>query len=111
MYSGNQGISTSGTVSDLPDGGSTVYVRIWSSVSGYWFYNDYTYTASNPKGDLNGDNIVNLTDAILALQVINGLHPALLRSDYVVSGTDVNGDNQVGMEELIYILQDEAELR
>ncbi len=63
------------------------------------------------KGDLNADNVINLTDAILALQVITGSDPVQLRTDYTVSGADVNGDNRVGTEELIYILQDEAELR
>ena len=55
--------------------------------------------------------MTDLTDAIMALQVITGFNPVQLRTDYAVSGTDVNGDNRVGMEELIYILQDEAELR
>ncbi len=63
------------------------------------------------KGDLNADNVINLTDAILALQVITGSDPVQLRTDYTVSGADVNGDNRVGTEELIYILQEEAELR
>ncbi|MDM8554218.1 choice-of-anchor D domain-containing protein [Desulfococcaceae bacterium HSG7] len=63
------------------------------------------------KGDLNGDNVVNLADAIIALQVITGYTPTQLRTDYAISGTDVNGDDKVGMEELIYILQKEAELR
>ncbi len=82
-------------------------------MAGEWLYNDYTYTAVDivNKGDLNGDGVTDLTDAIIALQVITGFNPAQLRSDYAVSGTDVNGDNRVGMEELIYILQEEAELR
>ena len=63
------------------------------------------------KGDIDGDDVVDLTDAILALQVITGFNPTQIRTDYVVSGVDVNGDNQVGMEELIYILQNKAELR
>ena len=91
LYSGDQGTGTSRTVSDLPDDGSTLYVRIWSSVA--------------------GDGVTDLTDAIIALQVIIDFNPAQLRTDYAASGTDVNGDNRVGMEELIYILQREAELR
>ncbi len=74
---------------------------------------DLTLTGegTSPKGDLNGDSVVNLTDAIIALQVITGYTPSQLRTDYAISGADVNGDNQVGPEELIYILQKEAELR
>ncbi|MCP4106398.1 MAG: hypothetical protein GY749_12840 [Desulfobacteraceae bacterium] len=46
VYSGDQGINTSGTVSDLPTNGESLYVRLWSLVNGdKWIYNDYTYTA------------------------------------------------------------------
>ncbi len=69
------------------------------------------FNNSRKKGDLNGDNMVDLTDAIIALQVITGLTSPQLRTDYAVSGTDVNGDDQVGMEELVYILEEEAEVR
>jgi pseudomonalisin len=36
---------TSATPTNLPTNGSTVYVRLWSLISGAWLYNDYTYTA------------------------------------------------------------------
>ena len=55
--------------------------------------------------------MTDLIDAIIALQVLTGQNPSQLRTDDVVSGVDVNGDDQVGIEELIYILQEEAELR
>ncbi len=71
---------------------------------------DNVYTVVE-KGDLNGDYTVDLADAILAAQVITGQSPSQLRANYVLSGTDVNGDNKVGMEESIYILQAAAELR
>ncbi len=35
---------TSATAASLPNNGSTVYVRLWSSLNGTWHYNDYTYT-------------------------------------------------------------------
>ncbi|CAL2075790.1 T9SS type A sorting domain-containing protein [Tenacibaculum sp. 190524A02b] len=42
---------TSETVSGLPtDGTSTIYVRLWSRISGQWSYNDYTYTAATVSG-------------------------------------------------------------
>jgi len=64
------------------------------------------------KGDINGDGNVNLTDAILCLRVLAGLDTSgLLRSDYGTSGTDVNGDNSIGIEEVIYILQKVSEKR
>ena len=62
-------------------------------------------------GDVNGDDEVNLADAILALQVLSGNNPAAIRSDYVSSGADVNGDNKVGFEEAVYILQEVCSLR
>ncbi|MCP4113326.1 MAG: hypothetical protein GY749_48645, partial [Desulfobacteraceae bacterium] len=47
IYSGDQGTSTSKTVSDLPGNGETLYVRLWSVTDGEWLYNDCTYTASS----------------------------------------------------------------
>ncbi|RZB30254.1 MAG: hypothetical protein SRB1_02534 [Desulfobacteraceae bacterium Eth-SRB1] len=62
-------------------------------------------------GDVNDDGNVNLTDAILALQVTVGMNPAGIRSNYATSGADVNGDAKIGLAEVIYILQDVAGLR
>ena len=58
------------------------------------------------KGDLNGDGDVDLTDAILALQVLAGLNP-----DGIHLSADVDGDGRIGLAEIIYILQNIAELR
>ncbi len=46
--SGNLGNVFSTTVSTLPTDGSTVYVTLYSQVSGQWVSNPYTYTAYNP---------------------------------------------------------------
>ena len=49
---------------------------------------------------------VNLQDAIIVLQVLSGYDAiGLIRADYAASGADVNGDNRIGMEELLYILE------
>jgi len=53
----------------------------------------------NLIGDLNGDNMVTLSDAILALQVSCGM------SFSVKAEADVNNDGKIGMSEAIYILQ------
>jgi len=45
--SGNLGNVLTTTVSGLPTNGSTVYVTLYSLVSGQWFSNAYTYTAFN----------------------------------------------------------------
>ncbi|MBU4449644.1 MAG: dockerin type I repeat-containing protein, partial [Proteobacteria bacterium] len=56
------------------------------------------------KGDLDGNEAVNLADAILAMKVVSGLTPTI-RANYDASGADVNNDAKVGLQELLYILQ------
>jgi len=51
-------------------------------------------------GDIDGDRIVNLADAILGLQAL-----AMLTSQEINSGADVNGDGKIGVAEVIYVLQ------
>jgi hypothetical protein len=58
-------------------------------------------------GDVNGDGIVDLTDAILVLQVLAGIEP----SSTVYVEADVNGDGRIGIAELTYILQKIAGFR
>jgi len=63
-------------------------------------------------GNLNGDDKVDLADAIIALKVLSGIDTTgLIRSDYAASGADVNGDNKIGMQEVVYILQKFSGLR
>lgn len=52
-------------------------------------------------GDVNKDGFVNLSDAVLALQVFTGIVP----TDVVAVDNDVNGDGKVGMAEVIYVLR------
>ncbi|MEI7670944.1 MAG: DUF1566 domain-containing protein [Deltaproteobacteria bacterium] len=68
-------------------------------------------TDADIPGDLNGDRAITLSDAIIGLQVISGMHPQYLRRDYTTSGADVNDDGKVGMPELLYILQKTAGAR
>src|SRR3989442_396497 len=49
LYSQSQGLSLSGTVNGLPIDGSTVYVRLWTRLSGTWQLNDYTYRAATSQ--------------------------------------------------------------
>lgn len=46
LYSQSEGFLTSQSVSGLPTGGTTLYVRLWSAINGVWQYNDYTYKAA-----------------------------------------------------------------
>jgi len=58
------------------------------------------------KGDVNHDALVNLLDAMLALKVVIGMEPTDAHTD-----ADVNEDDKIGIQEITYILQIEAELR
>ena len=46
LFTQGEGLSTSQTVSGLPTGGSTIYVRLWSAVNGIWQFSDSTYKAA-----------------------------------------------------------------
>ena len=52
-------------------------------------------------GDVNHDGFIDLTDAVLVLQILTGQTPA----ETVYADADVNEDGRLGMEEVVYILQ------
>ncbi len=56
--------------------------------------------------DIDGNGFTNLADAIKALKVIAGEDISAVNLQ-----ADVNGDNKIGLEEVIYILQISGELR
>ncbi|QTA79935.1 Peptidase C1A domain-containing protein, GG-GAP repeat-containing [Desulfonema limicola] len=58
-------------------------------------------------GDIDNINQVDLHDAVLGLQVLTGIteNQDSIRSDYVESKVDVNKDDRIGIEEVIYILK------
>jgi len=43
VYSRSQGLSTTATISGIPQNGAVIYVRLWSYIKGRWTYQDYTY--------------------------------------------------------------------
>ena len=59
-------------------------------------------------GDLNGDDIVDLADAILALRIVSGVD---VSGETINMGADVDGDDRIGLQEVLYILQEVAGLR
>ena len=77
--------------------------------------NEYEYeTGSDPtdpesrttkKGDINGDQKIDLLDLILILQISVGIEP----SSNVYIEADVDGDGKISVIEAIYILQKNIE--
>lgn len=51
-------------------------------------------------GDIDGNGLVNMTDAIVGLQILAGIKPAIIEQ-----AADINGDQKTGLQEIVYILQ------
>jgi hypothetical protein len=62
---------------------------------------------SSETGDINGDGQINMSDAILIMQTLVGID---FNID-LVRNADANGDLKIGLEELMFIMQNEADLR
>lgn len=62
------------------------------------------FGAAEP-GDVNGDGSINLTDAVIAFQMMSG------KLADVNKNADVNSDGRIGLPEVIYILQKVAGVR
>lgn len=66
----------------------------------FWMSVDSVSIQSIFPGDVNGDSVINLIDAILALQVLGGMKP-----DNITRAADINWDDKIGLAEVTYILQ------
>lgn len=64
-------------------------------------------TANPLFGDVDGSQQVDLTDALLSLQVTSGKKPSVP----IQSAADVDGDGRIGTEEAIFSLQKVSGLR
>jgi len=49
LYNSSTGLNLSATANNLPDDGRTLYVRLWSLISGNCVSNDYTYQVSTAR--------------------------------------------------------------
>ena len=56
MYTASQGTNLSVTLCCFPTDGRTIYVRLWSLITGAWQFNDYTYKDPTGTG-ATGQNI------------------------------------------------------
>jgi len=59
-------------------------------------------------GNINGDQNVDLVDAILAIKILCGI---VKSGENNIVGADVNGDSAIGLAEVVYILQEVSGLR
>jgi len=59
-------------------------------------------------GDIDGSGSTDLADAILGLRILAGIN---ISPQTITLCADVNNDNKIGIEEVVYILQHIAELR
>jgi len=81
-----------------------------SSVPPKWQHNGFLILdidTGKPPADINEDCTIDLFDALLALQIVNGIkngHP-------VSNGADVNNNQKIGLQEVIYTLQKLAGMR
>ena len=73
---------------------------LFTTAGGTGANNIAKWTFSDP-GDMNGNGVIDLADAILALRVLAGI-PV---TDTINLNADVNSDKKIGIEEVIYILQ------
>lgn len=58
IYNQSQGLRLSGTISNLPTDGNTVYLTLWSRFGGEWKNNDYTFVASTSASPLSNNTPV-----------------------------------------------------
>ena len=68
-------------------------------ISDFDEYLNHTHPSAMP-GDMNNDGTVDLKDAVLGLKLVAGENQEKVSLD-----ADVNGDEKMGLEEVIYILQ------
>jgi hypothetical protein len=92
----------------LPDTGPTYQIAFEGVANwGYGVCIDDVQITVSIAGDVNGDGLADLIDAVLALQIVSGAEP----SQTVYRSADVTGDGKIGLEEAIYVMQVVAGLR
>ncbi|MDY6988733.1 MAG: dockerin type I repeat-containing protein [Thermodesulfobacteriota bacterium] len=84
----------------------------WGSASGVYYWGGASVAEVSDlddvkKGDVNGDDKVDIADAVLAFKILAGMQPPVT----VSREADVNGDSRIGLEEILYIIEKIAGLR
>jgi len=99
---------TMATAGDINADGSADFMISAAYFGSYYTGKVYFYYGEGPvTGDLTADGIVDITDAVTGLKIISKTD----QSTIFEYGNDVNGDNVLGMEEVIYDLQKTAGLK
>ncbi|MCP4647195.1 MAG: hypothetical protein GY852_05570 [bacterium] len=62
---------------------------------------DFALASPSTPQDINGNENINLADAIFALKILTGTEK---QADTSLKA-DINGDSRIGLEEAVYILQ------
>ncbi len=96
------------TISDLHYGVNIVEIRAKDKFGDYSPTVTQSVTRESYPGDINADGDVTLSDAILALQIIRGMD---VTGENINIEAEVNGDNKIGLAEVVYILQNVSGLR
>ncbi|MCP4104186.1 MAG: hypothetical protein GY749_01395 [Desulfobacteraceae bacterium] len=81
---------------------TTYYVRAYATNGAGTSYGEEHSFRTLPTGDVNGDDDINLIDAILVLKVLSDADTGDSRVNFYA---DVNGDNRLGFQEAIYLLR------
>lgn len=109
ILSASKDVTTVAGISPIVPVGETreLFVRDIYAPAEVIGYYDNVYVKNAFRADVNQDGNINLTDAMLALQIITGNSPEIPRMAY---GVDVDGDNKIGLAEAVYVLQVAAQL-
>ena len=97
----SSGYENNGTVGQSSATGASTGSNYFN-YAGFW----YAFMEAVLKGDINGDGVIDLTDAVLAFQTTLGIDVY-----NIFRSADVNRDGKISIEEVVYILQNVSETR
>ncbi len=95
-------------ISDLMPGNNCITVHAANNGrTGSAFESVFVTDSPSEPGDLNGDSIIDLQDAVIMLQLLTGISS----SEAFETDADIDENLKMGIPELIYVLQKVAGLR
>ncbi len=88
---------------------TTYYYRAYATnAMGSSYGYTRSFTTINQRGNVNNDTEVDLADAILVLKILSGVD---VSGETILREADVNGNRQLEMAEVLYILQKVGNIR